>query len=231
MKLKFSILLITLLCVIGMQAQYSPWSLNLKAGIGFSNVHVSADEAIDSRVKPGYQFGAYVDYTLPSNLFFQSGLIFQSKGAIYEDDNQYWSTTYNNISNDFCFAENDNRLQYQKVTVNSIYLQLPINVGYKYRLKQNMSIVILGGPYLAYGVGGKLTDEKVYADGVRIKEKDDVFGDRAWKRFDSGFSVTLGVELKKISLNMGYDFGMINIDRSFDVYNRSLFLNVGYRIF
>ena len=64
-----------------------------------------------------------------------------------------------------------------------------------------------------------------------VKTKKDVFGKDDWKRLDAGLTALLGSEYKKVSVNLGYDFGMVNIDRVYEVYNRNLFLNIGYRIF
>ncbi|SHF85698.1 porin family protein [Dysgonomonas macrotermitis] len=214
------------LSALCLNAQDSPWAIRIKAGAGLSNVYVSANDKLDSDMKLGYQAGAYVDYTLPNNLFFQSGLIFETKGAKYEQNPQYnyFDYGYNSSYADVSVWQNE------KVSINSIYLQVPLYVGYKFEVADNLSVYFSGGPYFAYGIGGKATIE-TSLNGEKEKNKVDVFGDEAWKRFDAGFSLLLGVERKRFSFNAGYDFGMVNVDRQYDVYNRNLFVNVGYRVF
>lgn len=224
---KFYFVIIFCLFASLCKAQENRWSVNLTAGMGFSNVYVDTDNQTNSDVKPGYQFGGSVRYTFPYRMFLQSGLILQSKGAKYQEQNTYWSGGGLILENE----HNGLHLTKQKTSVNSIYLQLPLIIGYKFMLKDDVSINISGGPYLAYGIGGRATIDSQSETGEMVTDHKNIFGNDAWKRFDSGVIATLGVEFRKISLNMGYDFGMINIDRVYDVYNRSLFINVGYQIF
>ena len=66
------------------------------------------------------------------------------------------------------------------VTINQLYLELPL-----------MAFFFKGGPYLAYGVGGKTK-----IDGV--SEKADTFGDDGLKRFDAGLGLGVAFEFGKI---------------------------------
>lgn len=42
------------------------------------------------------------------------------------------------------------------VTINQLYLELPLMVGARIHTASNFDLLFKGGPYLAYGVGGKL---------------------------------------------------------------------------
>ncbi len=218
-----------LTCTLAAYAQQKEphWALHLKAGSSLSNVYVGSDLNTTSDMKWGYQFGMFADYVLPSDLYFQTGLIFESKGAKYD---QNFSES-GIIAYDMSYVIDNNTINDQSVSINTIYLQVPVYAGYKFNLTNNLDISIAVGPYLAYGVGGKSTIKEYDIDGNVTESKADVFGKDKWKRFDAGFSALLGAEYKKVSFNIGYDFGMVNIDRVYEVYNRNLFMNVGYRIF
>ena len=41
------------------------------------------------------------------------------------------------------------------VTINQLYLELPLMVGARIHTASNFDLLFKGGPYLAYGVGGK----------------------------------------------------------------------------
>lgn len=229
MKLKLWLCtIITLLCTTVSYAQQNKpyWALHLNAGTSISNVYVGSEHNTNSDVKVGYQFGISADYVLPSNLYFQSGIVFASKGAKYDQHDPDAP-----LLDYYMEGAMSSFIDEQSVSVNSIYLQLPINVGYKFELNNHLSINIAAGPYLAYGVGGKATLEEVDSEGYTEKIKQNVFGKDGWKRFDAGFNAQLGAEFNKFSVNFGYNFGMVNVDRMYDVYNRNLFISVGYRVF
>lgn len=220
--------IVSLLCTVTSFAQDNKpyWALHLNAGTSISNTYVGSEHNADIGVKVGYQFGISADYVLPSNLYFQSGLVFASKGAKYDQhDSKIPLLDYYTETPMTSFIDE------QSVSVNPIYLQVPINVGYKFELNNDLSVNIAGGPYLSYGVGGKATLEEVNNEGHTEKNKQNVFGKDGWKRFDAGFNVQLGAEYNKFSVNFGYNFGMVNVDRMYDIYNRNLFISFGYRVF
>lgn len=222
--------IVFLSCTIVAYAQQKDpqWKLHLKAGSSLSNVYVGSDVNTSSDMKWGYQFGLFADYVLPSDFYFQSGLIFESKGAKYNLNKEEGGI----IAYDMSYVvDSNNGVSDQNISINTIYLQVPVYAGYKFDLTNNLDISIALGSYFAYGVGGKSTVKDYDIDGNVTESKDDVFGKDKWKRFDAGLSALLGAEYKKVSFNLGYDFGMVNIDRTYEVYNRNLFMNVGYRIF
>jgi hypothetical protein len=73
------------------------------------------------------------------------------------------------------------------------FLQLPIYAGYKIKAGSFLQILVAAGPYLAYGINGS---EGAYGD------------DGMFKRFDAGLSVMAGVEIDKLQITAGYDFGL-----------------------
>ncbi|WP_029903036.1 porin family protein [Prevotella sp. 10(H)] len=105
---------------------------------------------------------------------------------------------------------------------NPIYLQIPVHAAYKFDVASDVKLVINAGPYAAYGLGGKMK-----TDG----EKVNIFGDNRFKRFDFGIGGGAGVEVGKIAFNLGYDFGLLNINdmKGVKVRNRNAYASLGLK--
>lgn len=176
------------------QAQESSIALGLKGGINLSNLN--GIENTKNTLK--YQFGITADIALNNDIYLLSGIEFHAKG------------TKKKLASD------------TKMRYSAKYLQLPLHLGYKIRLSGNMKFVIDAGPYIAYGIGGKVKDKA---------SKKNTFGKDGFKCFDYGVGGNLGVEFGKLSLNTGYDFGLANINKTKDtkVKNRNAFATLGYK--
>lgn len=192
-------------------------TLGVKAGANMSNVTGDLD---DTKVKIGFNVGVTLDYAFTPEWFLMTGLEFTTKGLKQEG-------TFD--AEDFGFdglGDVD-----VKLTYNPMYLQLPIHAGYKLEVADNTKINFHAGPYLAYGIGGKIT-AKAEVAGVEGKEKTDIFGDDGLlKRFDFGVGLGAGVEFGKIGVGLGYDFGLVNIIdvKGASVKNSNAYLTVGYK--
>ncbi len=105
-----------------------------------------------------------------------------------------------------------------------VYLQLPVALGYKLNLSEHTKFVLNAGPYAAYGIGGN-------AKGDGGKDKTSLFGKDGFKKLDYGVIGGAGVELGKIALNVGYEYGIANINRGSGpkVTNRNPYLTIGYK--
>lgn len=221
MKLKSLLLMAALFVTIGMNAQEKALQFGVKAGANLSNFNGDVD---DNKAKVGFNVGVTVDYALTSNLYLLSGLEFTTKGAksqhteVYVDE--YENISFTNV----------------KETVNLTYLELPVHIGYKLLVGQNTRIIFHGGPYIAYGLGGKY---KTKYSAIYDDEKEDSFGKNALKRLDFGLGAGAGVEFGQINVGLGYDFGLTNIARKYydsddqlinnKVRNMNGYLTVGYK--
>lgn len=204
---RLSFVLLIFLMGVNVLAQDSPLTLGVKAGVNLSNM---AGDINDSDSKVGFQFGVTADYAINSTFSLITGLEFTTKGLkykeIYEED-YYYNTR--EIS----------------VTLNPIYLQIPIHAAYKIDIVPNTKIVFQAGPYVAYGIAGKATVEERY-----VSEKVNVFSTGGLREFDFGLGLGAGVEYGQIVAKIGYDFGVINIGDSGEgkLKNRNAFLTLGY---
>jgi hypothetical protein len=107
--------------------------------------------------------------------------------------------------------------------IHTNYLQVPIVALYNHDLDDERKVFGGLGPYLAYGIGGKIE-----GDGFSEKAFDEDFG---FKRFDAGLTFTAGYKFhKNWSVRLAYDLGLANIEQdSFDkAKNRCFSVNLGY---
>lgn len=111
-----------------------------------------------------------------------------------------------------------------KNSTNLSYLELPILIKYGVQVSDDIAVLPFVGPTFKYGLGGKT---KISGAG-----KTDSFD--AYKRADVGIKLGCGAEYNKLYLELGYQFGIVNIadwqlangdDAS--AHNGALFLNLG----
>lgn len=109
----------------------------------------------------------------------------------------------------------------EKRTCRLTYLELPVVVKYSFDVADDLYIQPLLGGYLALGVGGKTKD---YATRTSESSFNNV------NRPDAGLRVGCGIEYMMVYAEIGFDFGLANINKSNDfdsVRNQNLFINIG----
>lgn len=204
-KMRFMLVVAMLAMVTVVSAQMN---LGVKGGVNMSNFY--GDELNDNNVKIGFHIGLAADYDFAYNSAIQTGLFFTTKGAKY-------SSSVGEASAD--------------VTVNPMYIQLPVHYAYKIDVSPGTRVVLHAGPYAAYGVGGK-SKLSGSVGSVGAETEGDVFGDDGFlKRFDAGLGLGVGFEFGPLLLDLGWDMGLVNIadsDNS-DLKNQNAYLSVGYR--
>lgn len=174
------------------------------AGMNVSNI---TDMEMDSRI--GFHVGAKAEYNITDNLYGNAALLFSQKGSKSE-----WSEEGYNVES----------------TWNPGYIELPIHIGYRYKVDEKVSIFGETGPYFAYGICGKAKDEwtGTYAGITESGEdKEDFFGDDkkednyGAKRFDCGWGVKVGVEAAKFQVSLGYEYGFTKVKDINDAFEGS----------
>lgn len=190
---------IWMLAVSGISAQI-PFVFGVKSGVSLSNTTTD-----DYDMKVGFTAGLMVDYNFTRNVFVRSGLDFTMKGArldVYKDGIASGTPVgYNYI---------------EKVRTN--YLQIPLMIGYKHRIADDTEVYAAGGVYAAYGVYGKgrykaepanNSNEVLYSE----DSKYDSFDDMYLKKFDFGLSGSIGVIYDNYFINIGYEYGLANLQK------------------
>lgn len=117
------------------------------------------------------------------------------------------------------------------------YLEVPVLAQLGFRVDPALSVYINVGPYLAYGVSGKISNLNFYrikGEGSEHVTELDPFK-AGYNRFDWGFQGGFGVEYMRVQLGFGVQVGLQNMGESAD-YLRSektttqtMFVTLGYR--
>lgn len=210
-------------------------SLSIKGGANMSNL--TGKGMKDTKMKLGFNVGILADYEFAPNTAIQSGLYFMTKGAkspTVELSQKFGEATISSKAGG---------------TINTMYLQVPVHFAYKVDVAPDTRIVFHGGPYVAYGIGGKtkasvdvktsgtvsdaqkaLIDQYVKQLNATSKETD-TFGKNALKPFDAGLGLGIGAEFGSFLVDLGWDMGLINISRNKDlpVKTQNAYLSVGYK--
>lgn len=113
----------------------------VKAGGNYTNVKYVNESGthVYTYPKTGYQFGIFADIPISRNVFFQPSLLVSSKG--YNEDRKVY------ISGDTIYITATFRPR-------PIYVEVPLNMYYKYQLKK-IAFFAGGGPFVSYGFNSK----------------------------------------------------------------------------
>lgn len=163
-----------------------------RPGVGLGiNVNSISNNVLGSKV--GFNIGVKGDYFFTDNLYLGTGLFFNQKGAKKSVEGGKIKEVWN-------------------------YLELPVHIGYRHPVSDNVAIFGEFGPYFGYAVSGKykigdastsIFDLKVDEDG----EISDKGTDIGAKRFNVGLGIHAGVEFSKFQVRLGYDFALTpNVD-------------------
>ena len=167
------------------------------------NVASYNQDGASSRI--GFHVGVRGDYYVTGSqegFYFNAGLMLSLKGCeveVIKGDDEWWG------------------FDSKKSSLNPFYLDIPIHVGYKYSVTDNIGIFADFGPYFSFGLFGKTEGESV-------------FGDDGLKRFDVGLGLRGGVEFnKKFNVSLGYDWGLVDVVDNGNLKNRNFMVSLGYK--
>lgn len=186
-------------------AQKGHFSIGGKGGYNASNLRIQEGfDLHDKRVFSSFHLLLYAEYGLSQSVYLQPGISLTGKGADFVVGNRRSDT-------------------WMEVRTNPIYLEIPINVLYKRHIGNRSNLFAGGGPYAAYGVSGK-TMVKSMTAGVPAATDDDIEYSNndfpatppnqymsSLKPFDAGVNVLAGVEISRLTLNVQYGMGLVNI--------------------
>lgn len=147
----------------------------------------------------GFHLGLLADIPLTpgNNAFFQPGVVFSSKGRIFD---KIYDTT---VEPNFRF----------KSTALVNYIEIPLNIGYKIPLARKTWFVVSAGPYAGLFFGGKQTDETTTKDFTYSKEETNYQtgkGTDKFKTLDLGVNAIAGFDFGGITLTGRYTRSLIN---------------------
>ena len=217
----------TLLSAMAATAQTEGGKFLLKpiAGISISDLTEENDKPYNSKV--GFTGGVEVEYGLTPKLGVSLGILYAQQGGKYEETNN----TRNPLNGEILASETTK----YKVKVDYVNLPLLANyyVGSGFAIKAGVQMGIL--------VNDKWTYQHDYVlnyhlgepykipgrdDGIHKTAKMTDFG----KSIDFGIPVGLSYEYHDFIVDVRYYFGLIKIDSPNFGYNRSFYINLGYKI-
>ena len=177
--------------------------------LGYNLASISSSDAnIDMNTYGGWSFGGVYGLQLANStpLWLEAGVFYSEKGGKTNDASYIDEVT--------------KKEHFQKMTTRLIYLQAPIVVKYAFDVADDFYVEPFLGGYLALGIGGKT---KLYSQEHSYDSFDN------FNRFDGGLRIGCGAEYQMIYAELGFDFGIADInDNSFvSARNQSFFINVG----
>ena len=110
-----------------------------------------------------------------------------------------------------------------EVTLDVLYLQIPIMAAYRLNLNDSWNMTLKAGPYLAFGVYGKYK----FQDG---EGSVNAFGSTGGgKRFDLGLDLGVDFEYHRYVFGVEYELGFLPIAKGENVHNGAFYATVGYK--
>ena len=190
-------------------------SVGVLGGVNFQNLNGKnySGDALTNTMIPGFHAGINVQIPIAPAFYFQPGLLFSTKGAKNEGS---LLTTKTNLS----------------------YVELPLNFLYKGHLG-NGFVFIGVGPYVAYGVKGKVTTEGgsatlespvTFQNVVEITDSPLV---PYYKALDAGGNILFGYELSSgIFAQVNAQLGMLKINPEYKLLpdDKSVVKNTGFGV-
>jgi len=105
------------------------------------------------------------------------------------------------------------------------YLEIPVLMKYGVQLTDDIALLPYIGPYFSYGIAGKY--KTLNTSGTVDKRS----SYKLMKHPDMGFKIGCGAEYNKLYLELGYQFGVLNIakDNAMDLgaHTGNLYVNLG----
>jgi hypothetical protein len=212
MKTKIVILFAMLFAsVAAFSQQLGKTTIGIRAGVNFQNLNGKDedDDRLSNDLKVGFNVGVNAEVPIAQDFYVQPGLLYSTKGAREKD-----------VSGD------------EDAKVNIAYLEVPINLLYKPVLGQGH--LLMGfGPYIAFGVGGKLkvgdVDTDVEFDNdVSLAE---VTSGVHFKRMDAGANLLFGYELSNnLSAQINAQLGLVNIQPEVEGNKLGTTKNTGFGV-
>ena len=221
MKKIFALALAAIMCASSAKAlEYIPesgFTVQGLFGMNISNFR-HPDAAFDGLTDPkaGFNLGVRGEYMLPScyGVFVNLGVNYTMKGAKMD--------VAASLPDDYSCT----------VKFRPCYIEIPLHVGYRFNVLDNLGVFADFGPYFAIGVNGK---EKFEFDGDAVEDYSTKFFRNSdmdlgeIQRYDFGLGFRVGAEYANHhSLNFSFDWGLTDMYR--DSYRREFFKENGFEL-
>lgn len=221
MKKIFALALAAIMCASSAKAlEYIPesgFTVQGLFGMNISNFR-QPNSLVDALTDPkaGFNLGVRGEYMLPScyGVFVNLGVNYTMKGAKMD--------VPATLPDDYSCT----------VKFRPCYIEIPLHVGYRFNVLDNLGVFADFGPYFAIGVNGK---EKTEFEGDAVEDYSKKFFRNSKmilgeiQRYDFGLGFRVGAEYANHhSLNFSFDWGLTDMYR--DSYRREFFKENGFEL-
>lgn len=177
-------LCIAALFLFGVTTANAQLKFGLKAGLSLANINYDGEDGDETEFLPTFHAGPIVEFGITESIGVGAGALLSGKGFQIKDE-----------------------FLGEKFTskANPLYLQIPVMLQYK-----NNGFFAAIGPYVAFGIGGKLKTEVA---GETDSEPID-FGNSELDGFsplDFGAGLELGYSFGPVRVSGSYNLGLANV--------------------
>lgn len=188
---------------------YAQFSIGISAGSNISTMSINLRDLSTFRINPtfGYNANVIIDYKFNPGLSISTGLSISRKG-------------FNQHIKYFYMPGLDTTAD---MTTELTYLELPIYVKFNTTINQ-INIFYGFGPYVSYGLNGKITTEitgrnnETLTDKVKWNKSRDfqsglvnAYGYANLYRLDIGIGSMVGLKYKNVFISASYQYGLKNL--------------------
>jgi len=196
-KINQSILIVALIALsISANAQ--------RVGIEVGYVNSSENTETGSDAVNGFQVGPMAEINLQGNLNLQYGLLYTYLKDSYSPDYGLYDTYTGH------------------------FLDVPIRLKADFPVTNNFSFFAFGGPNFQLGLAQNTEEVTEFDNGDvlvenfnRYENDYDDNGEPDLNRFNLQFGVGGGIQFQNIQLKLGYDWGLLDLDKTRDVTLKS----------
>lgn len=165
-------------------------NFGLKGGLNLADLTYISNDPNTGKAKAlgSFQLGAVIDYPLTWWISLQPGLMVTGKGANVKQKELTGTFTHK---------------------IHPWYLEVPVNLLFKPSIDYNTQLYFGGGPYLAFGIGGKSSYDGTSSLSSYISDHKLKFGNGQnadMRRIDLGMNILAGVEFRQV-LMIGVQYG------------------------
>lgn len=115
----------------------------------------------------------------------------------------------------------------QSETYSPLYIQIPVLGAYRYNLNDDWNLTLKAGPYVAYGISGKIK-----ASSYNGSVDADMFSDLDAKRFDAGVDAGVDFEYHRLVFGLEYERGFVSFAPKYvdeNIFNQAVYVTIGYK--
>jgi hypothetical protein len=170
--------------LIGQYAVCQDLRFGIKGEFCFASQSIEDPDILSTNSVSALKVTGYIDKYLANGLYLQPGISVAGKGVkIYQNA--------------------------QTNTITTTYIDIPVNLVYRFSIKRACKLYAGAGPYIGWGLSGNNQSETTnVTSGVAV-----TFGDSDdYKKIEYGGNLMGGIELNNhLTFNLNYGFGLNNI--------------------